>query len=245
MKISHSLLTSQAFASVALIAVVLVFNAIAVHRNAVSLHDTDALAVQSQEVLAQSEQIFMRLVEAESGVRGFSITGDDSHLEIYRLVNDSLSDQLKALRASVADNPFLLAKCRVIEDEAKARMELLRLVVLARSDDGFDAARVVVEAGDGKLAMDRIRESVKNLEVESKGMLHERIANADRQLSTILFVNVAGVCLGLLISCISWVLIDRQVRKCREAKTIADAERENLLVTLKSIGNAVVVTDSD
>src|SRR4051812_19776598 len=61
-----------------------------------------------------------------------------------------------------------------------------------------------------------VRAYEKKLDVEEQGLLRDRMANADQKLLTILLANLLGVCLSLLLCCIAWLLIDRQVYRCRE-----------------------------
>lgn len=243
MKAAQSLLSPQALASVGVIAVVLIVNAIAVHGNAVSLHETHALTARTHDILAQSEQIVTGLLEAESGIRGYLITRNASCLASYRQATESLKELLGSLRASVTNNPFLLAKAKLIEKQTHQRLDQLATILSASSYEGFDAARSLVGSDAGQQTMQELHQALDSLKRASTELLQERHAEADRKLSTILIANIVGVALALLVSSVSWMLIDRQIRKCRDAEAQADSERENLLVTLTSIGDAVVVTD--
>ncbi len=237
--------TPQASVNFGLIVLVLVLNGVVVQRNSVALREVHAAVVHTHEVLTQAEHILTGQVEAESGVRGYVLTGDNKYLKYYQQARESLPEQLRALQASVSDNPMESDKAQQVEALTVARMEILRRVVEARTTQGFDAARDLISTGEGRAAMDVTRAAIEELSSRGQRLLKKRTQDADDKLFTILMANVIAVCLGLLISVVAWRLIDRHAQRCQSAETKAAAERENLLVTLTSIGDGVVVTDAE
>ena len=243
MKRIPSSLTPFSIANFGLIVIVLVFNGIAVHRNSTALNETHSRIIHTHDVLVQVEAIFASLIDAESGVRGFVVTGDASFLDSFRRTAGSMPERFQMLQRSLGDNSIQLETSRDIQDQTALRMEHLRLVTAARTGKGLDAARTVVESGEGRRAMEQIRKAIDRLKSEEKRLLQVQTSEADRKLFTILAANLTGVGLGLSICGVAWLLINRHVHKCRDAEQRAVDERENLLVTLNSIGDAVVVTD--
>lgn len=231
-------------ANFGLILMVLVLNGIVVHRNTIALHQSHDRVAHTHDVLTQIEQMFARLVEAESGVRGYAITGDDSYLETYRQEMNSLPEQVRALQASVKDNPVQYQKSRQLEEYVKSRLDQLHRVTVARAEIGMEAAQEAVTANVDKQATVRAHDIVESLKFEERRLLDERTRVAERQLYTILIANVIAIGLALVVCGVAWRLIDAQMRRCSDAESKAAAERENLLVTLTSIGDAVIVTDA-
>src|ERR1700724_2860428 len=62
--------------------------------------DTQALAVFRREMIAQSEQLLSTLKDAETGQRGFVITGDEKYLEPYNTALARLPEELASLKAA-------------------------------------------------------------------------------------------------------------------------------------------------
>lgn len=236
--------TSQATVNFGLILLILIINGVVVHRNTLALRATHNWVVHTHEILSQSNLIWTRLLDAESSVRGYVLSGDKDYLKGYQRALASQPEQLLALRAAVLDQPSQSEKVRRFEVSATKRISHLSQVVEAHGARGFDAARSLVSTNEGKLLMDEARESIDALNTEEQRLLKTRIEDADQKLFTILIANVIAVCLGLAISGIAWRLIGRQVARIQQAEATADIERENLLVTLNSIGDGVVVTDA-
>ena len=94
------------------------------------------------------------LKDAETGQRGFVITGDEAYLEPYRGAVDALPGTLEDLRELTADNPNqqqAARRARAARDpklaELKRTIDLRRTRVRARP-------QMVVRAGEGKKTMD-------------------------------------------------------------------------------------------
>ena len=91
--------------AVALLVVALVIDA------GLSLHNIREVAVSVQwvshtnEVLARLETVLSTLKDAETGERGYLLTGEASYLEPYREAVDRLPGQIADLRQLTLDNP--------------------------------------------------------------------------------------------------------------------------------------------
>jgi len=67
--------------------------------------DADQLVVHTMEVQRALNQTLLTLGGAESGLRGFLLTGDEAFLEPHREAGELLPRQLAALRQMLADSP--------------------------------------------------------------------------------------------------------------------------------------------
>ena len=226
-----------------LILIFLILNGVVIHRNTSSLRESQSWVVHTHEVLTQIERLFEHVVVAESAARGYAITGDDIYLHSHRHAVRTLPEIQQALQFGVRDNPVQSARVQELQQHIAARLDHLNRVIDARRENGISGAADVVGTGLGKETMEHVRQAVDSLKFEEKNLLSQRAADSTRQLHTILIANAIGGLLVLTICGLAWWLTDVQVRKCRAAEAHAESERENLLVTLTSIGDAVVVTD--
>jgi CHASE3 domain sensor protein len=64
----------------------------------------------THEVIAQAYRIEKQLVNMESGVRGYLITGDSNFLEPYRQALSSIDNEFNKLAHLVSDNPAQLQR---------------------------------------------------------------------------------------------------------------------------------------
>src|SRR5271154_124124 len=86
------------------------------------------------EVRDQSELLLASMTDAETGQRGFLLTGDEAYLAPYEQGRAEAEPHLARLRALVADNPAQLERATVIEAYVSEKLaELARTVELRRS----------------------------------------------------------------------------------------------------------------
>lgn len=237
------LLSSQATANFGLVLVALVMNGVVVYRNVVELNATQRRVVHSQEVLIQIETVFSTLKDAESNARGYVITGEKVFLNAYQNEATAVPALMQTLSNSVLDNSSQVERIREMSRKVESRLTHLEAVVKARGG-GFEASREQVESGEGRRRMGQVRELINQVKIEENKLLLARSQKADDRQSTILTANLVGVCMATILTAIAWYLIEKGLRKRRRAEVALIAERQNLLVTLTSIADAVIVTDA-
>ncbi|MEK6259960.1 MAG: PAS domain S-box protein [Planctomycetota bacterium] len=233
----------QATANFGLIMVVLVLDGIVVHRNATALQATQDSVVHTQEVLVQVETLFSTLKDAESNARGYVITGNASHLTAYKSAAAAVPTLAQDLANLVSDNIPQIEQLQELRRRLEARLTHLEAVVAARTEEGFDAGREQVVSGGGLTKMGAVREVIDQLKAEEYRLLAIRSREAESRRSTVLTANFVGVCLAVIVTAVAWYLIEKELGKRRRAEEAVRAGRQNLLVTLNSIADAVIVTD--
>jgi len=98
------------------------------------------------------------LVDAETGQRGYVLTGKERFLQPYFLALSLLPAALADLRSAYGDgSPEEFEKVRDLIEHAGLRMAHLEQVIALRSNAGFEAAEVEVASGRGKELMDYVR----------------------------------------------------------------------------------------
>lgn len=200
--------------------------------------------------VAQLERLLSTVKDAETGQRGFIITGDENYLASYRSALVQLPAQLRqiasvpALRDSSAD----LAR---ITELANKKLDELNATINLRRSGGFDAAASVVAAGEGKRTMDDLRAVVEQLRDQQERIARDQTNAADAMTRrrTAIFALASAVNLLFIywaFQGIQALLFARETarREAEEQRAEAQRQREYLSVTLASIGDCVIVTDS-
>ena len=202
----------------------------------------------THEVLAKLEAALSSLKDAETGQRGYLLTGDAAYLDPYREAVSRFPGQLSELRQLTLDNPAQTARLLRVEQLAGERLAILR-----RAIDLFEAepdrARALSSArqsglsGEGKRVMDTIRNEVAQMRRAERALLEERAAASRASARTALATTLVALALGLgLVALVIWLLA-RNLAVRQRAADVLHAERERFRTTLTSIGDAVMVTD--
>ena len=126
------------------------------------IEETGAARQHINVVITLTDDLLQALVDAETGQRGFALTGDESFLEPYLGVRDRISGQLVELRALTKIDK-VRHRLDTITPLLDAKMaEITRVVELRRSGD-MSAVITAVSGGQGKRLMDSIRTELKGI----------------------------------------------------------------------------------
>lgn len=160
-------------------------------------HGSDAVR-HTVEVDAQLARVMSALQDAETGQRGYVISGNAAFLAPYLASRDAFDRNFDRLRALVADNAEQVAQVsRLRALAAQFADELDRSIALRRAGDASGSARLVAEGG-GKPTMDAIRSLVGAMEAHEASLLDERQAAVSR-VALAVWAAVAAVVTLLVV----------------------------------------------
>ena len=206
---------------------------------------------RTRQILQHTEGLLSTVKDAETGQRGFLITGDDQYLEPYNSAIVAVPSEISQLRALSANRPGVRPRIDALEVLVREKFEELNDVILLRRKQGLEAAQEVVKTNRGKKTMDEIRrlggeienEVYTNLGMESRQWQQE---GQRTQLTMALgagilfcFLLLATFDIGRATAERDRLIVDLQLANAR-----AVANRDLLQTTLASIGDAVIATDS-
>jgi CHASE3 domain sensor protein len=225
-----------------------------------------ALAVNEQRaegrrLLVASKNLFDCMLDAETGERGYLLTGDSAYLEPYSAARETFPERLADVRALLATPAGSSVHFDTLEPLLQAKMAELEEAVRLRQQGNPSAALAVVKTDRGKQAMDRIRQVTSSLEKQTLASLEAQANEASAHLQAALVGLIAGGVTGISVLLLAYLRLRREMRgreklnreledRVRErTQEIAQRtqemarSREDLRVTLESIGDAVLATD--
>ena len=89
---------------------------------------------QTYDVIDQLSELTSILKDAETGQRGYLLTGNDTYLEPYRLADASIDNVIKQLRDLTVDNPVQARRLEQALPLIQSKMaELKQTIELRRS----------------------------------------------------------------------------------------------------------------
>ena len=168
------------------------------YRYNILLRENRDLVVHTYQVINAIDGLLIRLEDAETGQRGYIITGDASYLAPYERTSVDLPNALAALDRLVADNHPQVSRVASLRTAVTAKIDELGTTIVLRQNKGFDAARSAVITNDGKRTMDEIRAIVGAMTAEEKRLLYDRTADAAKAERLIVGVAFLGGILSLI-----------------------------------------------
>jgi len=189
---------------------VVVANACASFWNISTLVTTNRLTVHTHEVLTQIEETLSLLKDAETGQRGYLITGEPRYLQPYEAAASGIHQRFKSLRELTADNANQQVRTGRLERLISERFDELNLTIALRKEKGFETVRGVVVEDRGKTGMDDIRRLMADMEAEEQRLLQVRTIEADKRVRLTLTMLVLATCLVLVFSFVRRLVAERE-----------------------------------
>jgi methyl-accepting chemotaxis protein len=164
------------------------------YRSIGSLTSTSHLVAHTHQVLEQIAEVLSLAKDAETGQRGYAITGDEAFLEPYQAGVSGIPSVIKDLRQLTSDNPNQQTRLDKVEPLIAAKFaELKRTIDMRRKGDVEETTRIV-RAGEGKKYMDDLRLVLGQMNQEERELLKRRAEEVEAAASgaklTIIFGTV-------------------------------------------------------
>ena len=158
------------------------------------------LRSRSHSVIEHSERLLSEMKDAETGQRGFVITGDESYLEPYATGSAAVADTISELRELTAENPVHQKRFAEMEALVAGKLEELRQTIGLRRARGFEGARKDILRGEGKRQMDELRGVIAQIDRCERDLLKLRIGEVEAAASRSRNAIAVGTVLSLIIA---------------------------------------------
>ncbi|MDB6100357.1 MAG: methyl-accepting chemotaxis sensory transducer [Gammaproteobacteria bacterium] len=192
----------------------------------------------TRDVQNQLTQLLSNLQDAETGQRGYVITGVESYLAPYASGIARVEENRKSLARLVADNPRQETRADALAPLIAEKLAELQQTIDVRRARDFAAAQSIVLSDRGKKAMDAIRNLLQGMNSEEDDLLKKRAdaaqADARNARSTIIFGTLAA----LVLAGLAGLMITRNIAGPLRNLT-GVAER----ITVGDLSSAVAVDD--
>jgi len=154
----------------------------------------------THEVIATLDRVMLRFVDAETGVRGYFITGDSAYLGPYAHAEADVRNGLGRLRALTTDNPLAQRRLDTLESLTPLRFAMLDSGIATRSlkPSGFVSAPSATPSG--KVAMGEIRRIITAMEKNEQQLLEERSATEAGRTQLVIVLVVLGSVIAALLA---------------------------------------------
>ncbi len=180
-----------------------------------SLENRASSAERVTHTLAIREQIATLLAtlrDAETGQRGYLLTGVESYLDPYTKAQGALVPQFKSLRALIQDSPVQKERLEALQRFINEKMTELEQTIDLRRAGKTQAALELVRTDRGKELMDRVRATVAEMESEERNSLASRQAQWEEAVTFSFYITFGGAALLLLLIAAAAVMASHDYR---------------------------------
>lgn len=167
---------------------------------------------ESAQTLSTVNKLLIHLIDAETGQRGYLLTGEASYLEPYTNAIAEINQTLDTLYALLQPYPDQLAVYRTMARHISRKLAELEITVRMRREGQEDAWKFVTATNLGKEHMDVIREQVGKLTASTAG----RMTQGKGQIQKTLELSRIAIALLALAGLLAFYLYLRQTNVLRE-----------------------------
>jgi PAS domain S-box-containing protein len=217
--------------------------------SAFSLH-SEQVAI-TRQIVDGTNALLSSIKDAETGQRGFLLTGEDRYLEAYRRGTAETPGALNVLTNATATQPDQAQRVETLKPLVTNKLDELQETVRLRQSYGLDVALVVVQRGRGEALSEQIRQWCGIIQTVAYGRLAKYSEQSRSSANQLGFISTLGS-IGLFVLLISSTAsIQRGTRRRKqlierlqksEAKT--REARDWLQTTMASIADGVIASDA-
>jgi len=231
-------------ALLAIAAVILIAMVGLAYRQWLQYSQARTIGLHTLDVQNSLDNLLSSLVDAETGQRGFLLTGEDQYLEPYNraipVIPTELANLNKFLSPPQGPADINLARLGTLVNQ---RLSELGRTIDIRTKQGITPAMEIVLSNQGKQVMDEIRgigsEIRRQAESERSGVQTQALAATRGAF----FVTSVGSLILLALFVVGNRAINRAVLAREYVLAEAQNARDSLKTIIASIGDAVISTD--
>lgn len=202
------------FIACALILVVVAFFSF---RNSEKFVDASRMVTHTHEVMYEFDLVLAASLDAESGVRGYVISGNPVFLETFNAAKAGVQQHLTRVKNLTADNPLQQQNIELLRHQLDLRMQNLEQATTFR-DQSFERARDFVGGARGKQIQDEIRRIVADCRNMEINLLAQRKEASERDARNFTIVFVALLVIIALVLLVVYLIITANLRALKKAE---------------------------
>jgi methyl-accepting chemotaxis protein len=192
---------------------VLLLVALVGYRSTNQLIENERWVTHTHEVRRLLGHTKVLAIDAETGMRGFVITGDEAFLEPYQAAVVHAAKSLAEVRALTADNPDQQHRLQTAADVLRDTLGHIERMINERKTGGFAKASATIASGSGKRLMDRLRTLLDESDADEAHLLESRQVEAEATAETTKAVTLWGSVVGSLLVAGFGALITRSLSR--------------------------------
>ncbi|MDB5283382.1 MAG: response regulator [Bacteroidota bacterium] len=166
----------------------------------------------THQVLFEFEQILVYSVDAETGERGFVITGDKNYLEPYTSSKLNIREHLEKAKELTRDNATQQKNLREIESLLEIFTRHLEDCIEVRTTEGFSKAEKMVASGVGKRSLDELRSRIYAAKEIENTLLAQREKTSENDARSFILVFIVLLIVIVIVLAIVYFIINSNLQ---------------------------------
>ncbi len=153
--------------------------------------------------------LFLTVVDAETGQRGYLLTGDQAYLAPFLAAREQLPQRFAEINNLAVANGIATSQLDQLKVVLQEKMSELEYTVNLQDHGQHQAAIAHVETGRGHILMENIRASVRAMEQTQQQAFHQRLQRLGQRQALLNQVLVSSIAITLLFLYLAYRLSNR------------------------------------
>jgi len=214
--------------------------------NVPELRRSQDLVAHTIEVITTAQALALAVQDAERGQQGFLITGDAAYLDPYKSGIERVPAILSSLKQLTADNPEQQRRWPNLAHQIDIKLAELKRTVEARQNEGFDAARKIVETTVGAESMRAIVEVLDAATTAERSLLKQRQALGDTAERTTAIVSLIVGAVAFIVMILGGILVTTGFRRLASSeRALGESEQRFRLMVSGVEDYAIFMLDPE
>ncbi len=195
----------------------------------------------SYQVIDTLQELGLVVRDAETGQRGFLLTGSDAYLAPYQAALGRAALLQGELQRLTAGDAQVEAQLRALSTPLQGKLEELAQTVELRRADGLEAAMRLVRTDAGRVLMTRVEDSIAAMTGEERARLDARLAETESRGRWVRWLLAGGTALAVAILLWAARLLNAAWRRSSDAEARQRTLALQLRTSLDSLSQGVAV----
>src|SRR5882724_685431 len=157
-----------------ILAVIVIVSAGVSYRAVRTVSENDQLVGHTLEVTNELTTTLLLMTDAETGTRGFVITGDERHLDTYNAAVREIDQHIARVKALTFDNPTQQQRIPKLQELIQRRLNSFKNGQTIRREQGFAGIEKTIPGSHGKEDMDELRALIADMGRTENQLLVDR-----------------------------------------------------------------------
>src|SRR5579859_8028 len=226
---------------VALVAIIALIS----HEHSLRFEAARDAARHSRIIVDAIQDLRSAIQQAESGQRGYLLTGRDEYLAPYRTAVSDVTVLQGRLSQLVGAEPTQEKRVEALAQVIQQKLSELAHTVELRTSYGADAAARVVDTDVGLQAMNRIMALMGVMQSEESARMEQGIVRADAAEAMTRWWSIGGTLFAILLLGVGAWMLRQSFRELARAQGEARSLALHLQSSFDSLSQGIAVFDSD
>lgn len=196
--------------------------------NFINQKETTERVAKSRVILQKLEGFLSTVKDAETGQRGYLLTGQTSYLEPYHSAVKKLKPQIEELQKLTKADPDQQQHLTTLNPLITQKLTELQNSIDLRQKQGFNAALSGVLTNEGKQLMDRIRDTIHQMQQDKNEQLQTWLKQREEAAIRGQLTFSAGIVLSLVGFYLVYRAIQQETRERKQAEVLLKQLNEEL-----------------